>query len=304
MTAPNIHGLAPLRVATTVLAIDDLAHSPDVATQPFRHSGNEFPSIERVPGAAPRYRCRTPFYPAYQLLGLKGLVVTAFDMYLAKFSAGIRGSGSVHRKQSLASGASALTYIRGASMSDGVFWAELEAVLLSSDGMTYPIANPTDGNALPTLASEPTLHTLGPASINGSVFAGLIDCSLDLGQQVSVGIDGNAGDGLLYPTVAQLLGGQPVLSCMHGDATQVYDTIGPVGVSLASNYVQYFRQYDTTTQLVLASGISLTAAAGRVTPQEYSARSGQVARAGWKVDALSGSASHPLVVGTGAVPTP
>lgn len=302
MTFPNISSLAPLRIASTVLAIDNLQLPPEVQSQAYRHSGNEFPSAIVVPGAAPRIRCSTPFKPAYDLIGWKALRATVVDVYLAKFASGLRSVTTDNPKYSLNTSAAALVYIQRVRCSDrGIAMADIEIVLTSSDGMAYPLAAPSTG-ALPTLSSQPELHTLGTSIFNGTTIAGSTGLDLDLGANIVLGIDGNPGDGLLYPTVAQYLGGTPVMNVAHGDPVGVFASLGYTGAAMSSNFVQWLRTYDATTQLSLATGVSITAASGRTIPTEFGSGNQAVARSGFRTDALSATSTHPLVIGSGAVP--
>lgn len=307
MSEPIIHSLAPIQVNAAVLATAGLMVPPDVASEAFRHSGNEFASSLVVPGAQPRVRFRTPFKPAYDLFGFKAIPVTTLDLFFAKFVAGIRSPGSVHPKYALASGAEAFGWINSVSVGNrGIAWAEVELVLLSTDGMVHPFAAPTTA-ALPTLSSQPSLHTLGVSSINGTNIGGALDFTMDLAPQIMVGIDGMPGDGLLYPTVAAYMGGSPSIEVSHGDPVTLLATLGLTGVPVgASTFKQWLREYDATNHVSLATGISLTIAsgAGRVIPLPPGADNLGVARGGFRIEALSSTATHPIALGTGTVPTP
>ncbi|MBA3591564.1 hypothetical protein [Methylibium sp.] len=305
MADPIVYSLAPLRINATVLATAGLQVPPDVASEAFRHSGNEFASALVVPGAAPRVRFRTPFKAAYDLIGFKILPVTTLDIYFAKFAASIRDPNSTHAKYSLAVSAKAVAFIRSFSVAHGgIAMAEVEVVLLSSDGMAHPFAAPATA-ALPTLAAQPTLHTMGTTSINGTAIAGAVDASVDLAPNVMIGIDGTPGDGLLYPTVATYLGGAPSIEVGHGDPITLLATLGLTGVAVgASTFKQWLREFDATTQLALSTGVSLTiaSASGRMIPVDFGADNQSAAKGGLRIEGLSTSTTHPIAVGTGTVP--
>lgn len=299
----NISSLAPIRLASTVLATENLQVTQDVQTTMFRHSGNEFPSVITVPGAAPRVRFSTPAKPALDLIGLKALRLTTLDVYLATFAAGFRSASTDHHKYSLNTSAAALAYIQRIRISDrGIAMAEIECVLLSSDGMAYPLGSPTTGS-LPTLASQPALHTLGTSRVDSTTINGTSGFELDFGANVVAGIDGNPGDGLLYPTVAQYLGGTPVINVEHGDPVGVLAALGYIGLAPTTSYVQWFRDYDTTNHVALTTGFSITAAVGRATPTEFGSSNQAIAKSGFRHEALSVSPTHPWAVGTGTVAT-
>ncbi|MBA3622960.1 MAG: hypothetical protein H0W48_00520 [Methylibium sp.] len=297
-----IASLAPIKLNSTVLATLDLQLPPDVQAEAFRHSGNEFASAIVVPGATPRVRFRTPFKPAYDLIGLKGLPLTVFDVHLAKFSSGFRSSGSDHPKLSLNTSAQAFAYITRVACADrGIALAEVEVVVLSSNGMANPLSAITTG-ALPSLAAQPSLHTLGTTVVNGSTIAGGTGFSWDFGPEISLGLDGAPGDGLLYHTAASYLGGAPMLDVEHGDPISALTNIGYLGSALTGNFVQWLRTYDAATKVALATGLSLTVADGRVLPADIGAGNGRVATGGIRCMPTSTSGTHPVVVSTGTVP--
>jgi hypothetical protein len=300
MTTALFYSCAPATLNATTLAIDDLTISAGVASEAFRHSGNLFPSVNVVPGATPRVSFRTPFKEAYDLIGLKSLKLTTFNVFAAKFVDAVRESGSTHLKYGLTASCSGHATIKGASVSQGgILMADVEVVLLSNDGMTHPLTAATA--ALPSLGSQPALKTIGPVTINGTTNGGYMSASLDLGNK----LDTFTSDGELYARVAAYTGGDPVLSFEHADPATLWASIGLVGSAITSNVIAYFRDYSTSTHLALTTGLSLTIASGRVIPEEFGASSLGVARAGIRVVGLSTSDTHPIVVAAGAtVATP
>jgi hypothetical protein len=301
MSTATIYSLAPITLNSTTLATANLRVSPDVASIMHRTSGNEFASVEAIVGGAPRVTFSTPYYEAYNLIGLKTLKCTAVSIYLAKFVDSVRSASAVHTKYALASSALGFAYIKAIRGSQGgIVMADVEVILLSSDGTTHPLVA-TTANALPSLASQPALRTLGPATINGTTVGGVKNVSVELGAA----IEAMAGDGDLYPRVCAYKGGDPVIRVDHGDPETLRATLGFTGVALASNFVQYLRAIDTTTQLASATGDSLTVASGRVIPNDWGADNLAIADGSFRVECLSTSATHPIVVATGAsVPTP
>lgn len=304
MSVAVLYDLSPIKLNTTVLAIDDLQFTPDVIANPYKHSGNEFSSIMAVAGGNPAVKFKTPFAEAYALIGLKVLKLTAFEVYLAKFVDAIRQSGAVHRKYSLNTSQLGMAYITGASVSqDGILMAEVTVVLLSAtDGVAHPLVA-SDTGTLPTLASEPVLYTSGPTSINSTVIGGTTGARLDLAPRIRV----QRTDGDLYPRICAYLGADPSIMVDHADPATMWSTVNPLtnGVA-ATSLIQYFRRYDPSTQQVaLASGISLTIGSGRAIPDTLSARVGDPATAPLRLIGLSATNTHPLVVATGVtVPSP
>jgi hypothetical protein len=102
--------------------------------------------------------------------------------------------------------------------------------------------------------------------------------------------------------VAQYVGATPIVTVEHRDPLGVLTALGYTGAALASNFVQWFRTYDATNQVTLTTGFSITAASGRAIPTDIRADNLALPRHGFRVDGLSGTTTHPLVVGTGNVP--
>jgi hypothetical protein len=308
MTVPSLSGLAPARAGTTVLATQGLSVSPDLAEEAFRHSGNEFPSVMQSMGAAPRMRYSTPFAEAYAVFGgLKPKEFSAWDFYLATFAAGLRDvANATHVKFALTASCKVFACIKSISCRNrGVCMADIEAVYLSNNGITHPWTR-TDNNALPTLSAEPVLLTMGPATIDGVTKAGSLDFAIDFGHEIITGLDGVPGDGLLYPTVAQFIGGSPMFTASHGDPLTLLTEIGFTGEEIdTDSFVQYLRTISATTQLVGTTGYSLTIAKGRVSPVDFGADSLRASRLGYRVTTLSPDGTYPVIVASGqAVPTP
>jgi len=293
------HSLAPAKFNSTVVAVEKIGFSPGVIANPHQHSGNEFPTLVAIPGAEPRITLTMPFRSAYDVLGLGMTQLTAFELYLAKFAALTRATGSVHTKWALAASCTASAMITGASVTqDGVLMAEVEVRPLSNNGTTPPFAR-TDNNALPALASQPVLHTLGPISVNGTVVPGLNAAGLDLGQN----LDSQRTDGGLFPTLASRISAAPKITGTHADPVGMLAQLGSLlGVAASSNIIAYFRQYSVTTGEVStgADSISVTVASGRMTPLDIVDSQGQIATMGIEIHGLSSSATHPFAISVGA----
>ncbi len=288
--------LAPLTLASTTLPTSNLRVSPDIAALAYRTAGNEFGSVEAVTGGSPRIGFTCPLYEAYNLIGLKTTKFTTCNVYLAQFADGIRASGSTHAKYALAASATAYAYIKSISASHGgIATADVEVVLLSSDGLTHPLVATTN-NALPSLAGQPALRTAGPCTINGTTINGVESVSVDLGAAV----EAVTSDGDLYPKVCTYKGGTPVINVSHSDPETLRGTLGFTGAAISANFIQYLRDFNATSQLASSTGMSLTVASGRVIPTEWGADNLQLAKGGFRVDCLSTSATHPIAVATGA----
>ncbi len=301
MALATFYSASPLTLNATTVAAEDIRLSFGVISEAVRHSGNLFPSVQIVPGAVPRLSARVPFAEAYALIGLSSLKITTLGLYFSKFVDGVKSASSVHRKYALASSASGHAIITGArAEQNGILWADIDIVFLSADGMTHPLSA-SDNNALPAVSAEPALRSIGPVSVNGTSYFGVVGAGIDLGNKLET----FTGDGHLYPTVAAFVGGDPVISIDTADPATTISGIGSVGAAASSNIVAYFRDYSTSTHLSAATGISMTIASGRVMPEDFGASSLGVARGSIRAVGLSTSSTHPVVVATGAtLPTP
>lgn len=293
----TISGMSPVKIGTTVLAVQDLAVSPEINVANFRHSGNEFPSVGVVPSAMPKVRFRTPFNAAYTLIGMKMLVATTFEVYFATFASGIRQTGAVHVKYGLATSAQACCYIDGASVSqNGILMADIAVQLLSADGVTHPLTKTTTV-ALPTLASEPQLHTMGPFALNATRIDGATQWQLAQNIQLYTPIN----DGDAFPRTVGWMGADPQIQVAHEDPLTALTSLGlDRGVNITTSAAVFGAGIDPTTQLRQTTGVSLTISTGRVVTGPIQFDLNRPAKMGFTIRALSATTTHPVVVATGA----
>ena len=299
MTASVLSSLAPVKLNSTTLAVKSVGFSPGIISAADRHSGNLYETLVKVSGAEPRITLNMPFKDAFDLIGFGVLKLTAFEIYLAKFTDYVRSASSEHTKWALSASATAVAIITGWTVDmDGDLLATVEVVPLAAAAATHPLTK-TDNNALPTLSSQPTMHTIGPMSINGSVITGLMAAGGELGQNLRT----IRRDGDMYARNAGLVSGSPRMSGRHSDPITLINTLGLTGANITSNVVQYFRQYNATTGVVTGdagTGISLTVASGRIEPGEISIPDAENSEVGINVIGLSTSATHPIAVSTAA----
>lgn len=294
-----LHSLAPAKFGSTVVPIKSFTVSAAIIAMLDKHSGNEYATLVKVPGAEPRIRISMPFRPAYDLFGFGVYKATTLEVYLAKFIDFARTATSTHTKWALATNALAAVIMTGISVDqDGDLMAEIEAVLLSPSATLHPLAK-TDDNGLPTLSSQPSLYTLGPISINGTVRQGLMSAGVDLGQALDI----KRHDGNRYPLLAGRLGGAPRMFGEHGDPVTLLGALGLLGTDITSNLIQYYRKYDATTGVVsddAGSAVSLTMASGRIHPTDFGTSQLEVSRSGFEAWGLSATSAHPVAVSTSA----
>ena len=294
-----IHSLAPAKIGTTVVPIKSFSLSPAIMTALDHHSGNEYATMVKTSGADPRIRLTMPFQPAFDLIGFTVYKATAFEIYMALFTDYARQAGAVHTKYALAASATAAIQMIGVSVDqDGDLMAEVEVIPLATDSTTHPLLK-SNSNSLPTLAAQPTLHTLGPLSVNGTVYPGLSSAGVDLGQAM----DAKRHDGDLYPRIAARLGGSPRMFGDHADGSTFAGLTTLLGLNITANLIQYFRRYDAVTGVcsdAVATAVSFTMASSRLQPTDLSVSHLQVSRIGYEAFGLSSTTTHPIAVSVAA----
>ena len=296
----TLSSLSPAKLNSTVIAVKSVGLSPGIISSADRHSGNLYETLVKTSGAEPRITLNVPFKTAYDVIGMGVLKLTAFEFYLAVFADYIRSAGSVHTKWALSTSATATAMITGWTVDlDGDLLATVEVVPLAASAAAHPLTK-TDSNALPTLASQPVMHTLGPCSINGTVRPGLRSAGGDLGQNLRV----IRSDGDRYPRNAGFLGGACRMNAANSDPITLAGITTLFGLNLSGGgFIQYFRQYDATTGEVTGdsgTGVSITAASGRIEPLEISVADQDIPSIGLQVIGLSDSATSPFAVSVAA----
>jgi hypothetical protein len=295
-----ISSLAPARLTpnngvATVIAADLVGFSPAIARTLIQHSGNRFPSLVHKPGAAPRVRISTPFYPAYQLLGFQAKKLTGFDFFLAKFTDHVRDAGANHTKFGLTASCTAAARIVGASVAlTGILMAEIDIVPLSNTGMAHPLTV-AGGQSLPTLAAEPTLHGLGPFILDGARLDGLNNQGFDLGGDFV----GGPSDGDKFLRNVAEIENVPTLMGAHQDPITLLAALGLLGTKINTSAVAYFRDIDGESGEVGTTGLALTVASGVVDPTDIQLRRGDLTTSGFSLAGLSSNDTHPFAISDG-----
>jgi hypothetical protein len=295
--AASVLSMGPITIGSTTIAARQTTIDPAIASSLQMHSGLQYPALQVVPGANPRVTFTCYFQDIFALTGLTILSATTFTVYQSLYASFIRSASAVHTAFALASACTAAVQILSVrTEQDGTLMADCEAVLLSSDGTTNPIAITTN-NSLPALSAAAIMHTLGPCVINGTGIPGVMSAGLDLNPTLEV----KRSDGDLYPRIAGQLQGQPKLTVGHGDPKGVLAALSILGASLSSSCIQYFRRYDATTGVAGSSnGVSFTIASGRAQPVAIMNEQGKISSTGIEVSGLSTSTTHPVVTSTSA----
>lgn len=295
----SIAGMSPLLLGTDVLAIQDIAYSPDLISQPFQHSGNEFPSVGFRPGARPTLKYRTPIKGIYDHLAtLKGKSDTALGLYFSTFANGLRRTGSTHTKLTLPTGCTAFTWIDAISCRQyGVAMADVMTMLLWSPTgpNTFPLER-TNNVALPSLGSEPKLHTFGPMGFDAAIKRGAVGHAFRNNCKVVAPVT----DGYGGPTDAFLMELKPQFMIESTDPLSVLDELGLEGEEIATSVALQFTGIDAVTGKRETTGFQLSGTSGHRYSGEFKFSLTDPATAGIIVDLLSSSGTHPVSVNTSA----
>ncbi len=298
VTAAVLRSLAPIGINAAVLPILGMRWSPGALDEPFAHSGNEFATHNRAPGAEPRLSVTMPFWDAYNLIGWKFLKCTTLNVYEAKYVDAARSSGAVHRMYALTASAVAHATIRSVSLDGprGIALAEVEFLYLAPSGTatTHPVT-PTDNNSLPALTAGPTLQSGGPITILNTAYAALQSITLDTGNRLEAFT--HAGD--MYPTVCQYAGGEPVARGVFLDPPTLLTAIGLEGADLATTTAIWFRDYSATTGILGTTGVKIALGRGRIIPEDIDSSNRGVDRIGFRIPGLA----DPTTPGTHPWPT-
>jgi hypothetical protein len=304
ITAAVLRSLAPIGINAAVLPTTGVRWTPGALDEAFQHSGNEFATHNRQPGADVRCMATIPFWDAYNLIGWKSLKCTTLNVFEAKYVDATRQTGAVHRKYALTASAVAHATIRSVSLDGprGVAMAEVEFLYLAQEGTatTHPITT-TDNNAIPALTAGPTLNGGGPITALGTNYNGVLVSSLDTGNRLEAFT--HAGD--KYPTVCQYSGGDPMVRGTWSDPVGMLDAIGLEGDDLAASPVTalWFRDYDATTGVLGLTGVKITLSRGRIMPDgDLSSVNRGVDSIGFRITCLadpSTPGTHPWVTASG-----
>ncbi len=309
MTITNaiVRSLGPITINSTTLPTLGTRFVPGALSEAFGHSGNEFDTVNRAPGAEVKAMATIPFWDAYNLIGWKSLKCTTLDIYEAKYVDAARSASSVHRKYALTASAVAHATIRSVTVAGprALALAEVELTYLASGPVTHPITV-TDNNALPALSSAPTLHTGGMIGIAGTTYGAINSMTLETGNR----LESYTHAGAAYPTVSQYLEGKPTVRGSFADPVALFDEIGLEGQALTGtgNDILWFRSYDGTTGELLTTGAKIVLTYGRILPDGELAMALRVTDSmTFRIDSLaspSTPSTHPWVTSNAqALPT-
>ena len=228
----TISGLGFAKLNTTTMPITDISYTPNMGIEPFRSGGDINASMIRRSGGRPVFRFSAPLDIVWTTLAsFMPVTLTAFEMHAALFTATARtATGATQFKLDTTNG-DAYALITGISPTGGavpVVMAEVTVYLCSKAGLVDPVTSST--GALPTLASTPVMHTIGPMVDNATAKWGIKTWRIDLG----VAMEPIQADGFFYPTTYRVGAVQASATVAHADAVSLYTALTGTDAAAAS----------------------------------------------------------------------
>lgn len=231
------------------------------------NSGDVDPTYMAVMTAAPVLGIMTRAMSVLSSFGIAGAQITTMDAWLQQLvKHGTRNATS--KKLTIATGICVprtLTVAQGQPAE-----LALEAIALSSDGTTAPVAAGTG-----TMAANPTpvLHTLGPVSLNGQAYD-VISMTIDFG----IGLLVEASEGNVYPDYATIIARTPSISVVGKDV-DLRTAVGFDGLAQgATDSLFHLRKLDQNGKRVannVAEHIKFTIDDGMISAQAINAPHGE-----------------------------
>lgn len=264
------------------------------------HSGLEHATnLLRTGAQVPMVRVTCYFKDAYDILGLNGSVLTSGEwvLELAQTSAAVVDSGSTHTHYSSATGVETLAYIDSMRVSETEA-ATCEVVLMpfSADGTTDPITTTASNSALSALTAIPAIHSVGPVTLNNTVYDGLKGITYNSGMQVTV-----AGhhDGNPYITGGTRAGQQPTITVEHDDPVTLETILASIGAAISSTTKVRLLKAPASGVLTTSGALDLTIGTGYIGVQTAQGAHGERFTTGIVLRGVSSNGStHPVAVST------
>ncbi len=284
--------------ASDVVPVENVALSPAVEIMGRRSAGDYYPTLQSVLGASPGITMTMPLGIALTKIGLQTARFGGFKLQILEIDAatGITKSGSSH---TIWENASASDYVFACIQSfscsqGGIATAEVAVwPIAATPGTTHPLKK-TESQAALALSAQPTLHTIGPVTVNGTAIQGVASISGTLNHEVLV----RKTDGDLYPSYFAWQAANPMLSVAHSDPRAVQTALTLQGANLSSSTKVTFRARGATG-LIGATVVSITVGAGFIVPLDIAGGVGSVASEAFEVHpASSDGVTNPWTVGT------
>lgn len=297
----TVSGLGFAKMNSTTIPVVDIAHTPNLGTEPFRSGGDINASMIRRAGSRPAFRFSAPLDSVYaELASFLPVTLTAFELHAALFSGTARtASGATQIKLNTSTGA-AIAQIMSISPTAGpvpVIMAEVMIYLTSNDGLADPVTSST--GSLPTLSATPNLHTTGPFVDNATTKWGIKTWRIDLG----VTMEPIQADGFFYPTAYRSGAVQASATIAHADAVSMYAALTTDGKdATGAGFILYARAYDMTTKTLTTTGYSFTFAKAFANLEQIRLSGTDLPEVGitFLSYAAPGTLTHPITVSTGA----
>lgn len=304
----NQSGLGFAKINSTTVHVTDVSYSPAMGTEPFRSGGDLTPSMIRRTGGMPVFRMTMPLASAWTALGSFGPVaLTACEIYLATFTAGIRQTtgANIYRLDvggvPAATGFACISRLYPGGGEIPVIMAEVTCYLASGNGVSDPVVTTT--GSLPTAPAAPVLHALSTVVDNATGLWGLTSWAIEVG----IGMEPVRADGLFYPTAYRFNQVAASASIAHRDAVAIYAALtGDGKLATGAGIILYARAYNSTTQLFDTTGYSFTFANCLASLESFSVSGTDVPSVGMTLTAYAapGTTSLPITVATSAtIPT-
>jgi hypothetical protein len=307
-TAFNLNGLAfasltPHGGSAIVAALTGQSYSPKLGVEPFRSGGDLSPSMMRRAGAQPAIRITVPLATAWGLLAsFVPIQLDSFTLYEASFTGtpALRIATGATTLALTATTGLAFAYISRIYFSGSatpLALADITILLASTDGQTDPITIGT--GSVPSLAANPTLHTMGPLVDNTTAKWGVQSWSLDTG----ISIEPIQTDGFFYPTTYRVNAYQATATIQHNDTPALLSALGDSGKDgTGAGFILYARAYDSAAKATLTTGYSFTFTLGLANIDTVAVEGTNRAQAAIRVQSYtaSGALTFPVAVATSA----
>lgn len=302
-TTFTVSGLGFAKLNSTTIPVTDIGYSPNLGVEPFRSGGDINASMVRRAGARPVFRFTAPLASVWTALSsFLPVSLTAFEMHAAIFSGGLRtATGATQFKMDTTAGLARAYAVMGNVYPSGgqvpIMLVDVTVYLCSQGGLADPITSST--GALPTLASTPVLHALGPVVDNATGLWGTKTWRLDLG----VGMEPIQSDGLFYPTDYRVGAIQASATIAHADAVALYAALTSDGKdATGAGLIFYTRGYNASTKVLEATGYSFTFANAFASLENIQLSGTSLPEVGVSVTsyAAPGTLTHPVTVATSA----
>lgn len=291
--AVPISDLAPVSVtisggATHVLAVLAVALPFNLAIEHQRHSGRRFASSSLHSGGGPVLTLTMPARQAVDVFGLGLTKLSDIKVYLSTYADGLRATGAAHSYLQAATGGFAVIESIQAAHRQ-IATATVRIIPIASSDVANPITR-VDSAALPSLAAEPVLNTLGTIDIAGTVREGLQEIQIALNPLLTP----VESDGRRFAREVLYQGGNPVVTGQHAGPLGLNTAAGFDGLIVTASTDVYFRENDATNRTLKTTGMRFEFGDGVLQVDDVQAQQDQAALSSFMITGRSDDDDHPL----------